>query len=515
VQPVLSIQRRVLTGSISNYAARFVSLAAWFVLTPLMLQRLGPTDYGLWVVVGSLVAYGWLLSGGIQSAVTRYVAAYWARGEVDMVSRVVATSLWCDTLLGIVAIALSAVLAPVVPAVFQIPGSEQGTTQWLVLIMGIGIGVTIPCETGAAALRGLHRYDLASLTDGTGTLLNVGAIFVVLLTGGGLLAIVSVGVPVVLLSQVLSMYLCRRLVPELHFGWHEVDPRMVRAIVGFSWPLLLVQTAALVQRKSDELVIGLFLPISVVTPYALAHRLSDLCRDLTRQFVGPFLPLASELHARSDMAGLRALFLTGTRLGLAIYLPLACSVTLLARPLLRLWVGPAYADNVALVAILSLAGVMLSTEWLASTVLQGMARHRLQGIVAISCAVGNVVVSAVLIGPFGLNGVAFGTLIAALVEYAIVMPYAARVIGVTLSECVRRILLPTVMPASGMAAVLYTVELSGEPDSWPALVGVAALGGIVFLGTYLLVGASRSERQLCWGLAVNTLRFAHGYGRRA
>jgi O-antigen/teichoic acid export membrane protein len=306
----------------------------------------------------------------------------------------------------------------------------------------------------------------------------------------------------------------QRVAPALRFSWRDIDPTLVRTILNFSWPLLLAQTATLLQRRSDEIVIAIFLPVSFVTPYALAHRLSDICRELTRQFMGPFVPLASELDAQRDGARLRALYINGTRLALAIFLPLGCTVTILAHPLLRLWVGEAYADNGRIVAILSLAGVLLSTEWLATAVLQGMARHRPQGVTAFCAAIANVALSAALVGPLGLTGVALGTLIAAVVEYGVVMPYAARVIGVSLGDVARRIVLPTVIPAAAMACFLYVFEISAEPDTLPVLVGLAAAGLAVFGTTYLAVGASGSERQVFRGLALGTLRFAQGVTRR-
>jgi len=510
-----SIKGRLVSATLSNYAGRLVTMGAWFLLTPVLLHQLGPTQYGLWVLVGSLVAYGWLLNAGIQGAITRYVAACHVTGELDLASRIVTTSLWCDTFLGMLAIGSSALLAPLVPVIFQIPPEEHASATWLVLLMGVGIGITIPCETGAAVLRGLHRYDLANLVQVVSTLLNVGAIAVILLVGGGLLGVVAVTPPATLLSQVLSMRLALHVEPGLRFHWRSFDPALVRRIVGFSWPLLLGQTAALIQRKSDEIVIALFLPVAFVAPYALAHRLSDVCRELSKQFMGPFLPLASELDAQHATERLRSLYVSGTRLALAIYLPIACTVTLLAHPILRLWVGEAYTGNVVVVAILSLAGALISTEWLATAVLQGLGRHRRQGVVALCSALGNVLISAALLNVMGLNGVALGTLISAGVEFVIVMPYAARVIGVTLEDAIRRIVLPTVLPAGVMAFLLYLVESTAEPESIIELLALAGLGLAVFAGLYVMLGASRPERDLVRGLAAGTFRIAQGYVRRA
>jgi O-antigen/teichoic acid export membrane protein len=509
-----TIRRRIFSGTLSNYIGRFVGLGAWLILTPFLVRHLGPTEYGLFVVVGSLAAYGWLLNAGIQATITRYVAGSLARGELDLASRVLATSLWCDAILGLIAVGLAVIVAPFAPVLFQVPFEERAVTTWLVVLMGIGIGVTIPCQTGGAALRGLHRWELANLVDTAATLLNVAGVVLILLTGGGLIELGVVGIPVIVLSQLVSMWLVKRVAPGLSFGWRGFDPRLVRAILGFSWPLILSQTATLLQRKSDEIVIAALLPVSLVTPYALAHRLSDLCRELTKQFMGPFLPLASELDAQHDTTRLRELYVGGSRLALAIYLPLGCVLTILAGPILRVWVGAEYADNGALVTILTVAGAMLSTEWLATAVLQGMARHRLQGIVAMCSAIANVLLSVALVGPLGLTGVALGTLIPTTAEFAVVMPYAARVIGVTLGDSLRRIVAPAVIPTIATAGSLFAIQRIAEPQTLLPLVATAAIGIGVFAVTYFVTGASRAERALCIGLATGTVHLAQAYVRR-
>src|SRR6266851_4694630 len=87
------IGRRVLLSTLSNYAAKVFTLAVWFFLTPFLVHQLGDSAYGLWVLVGSITAYGSLLDFGIAPAVTKYVAEYHARGQLDLAHSLVATAL--------------------------------------------------------------------------------------------------------------------------------------------------------------------------------------------------------------------------------------------------------------------------------------------------------------------------------------------------------------------------------------------------------------------------------------
>src|SRR5713226_5656046 len=96
-----STPRRMLLNTLSNYAGKVYTLGVWFFLTPFIVHQLGPNDYGLWVLIGSVAAYGALLEFGIANAITKYVAEYLARNQPAEAGRLVATALWLYAGLGL------------------------------------------------------------------------------------------------------------------------------------------------------------------------------------------------------------------------------------------------------------------------------------------------------------------------------------------------------------------------------------------------------------------------------
>src|SRR5512135_1866743 len=128
-----AIRRRTIISTLSNYVGMAYTLGIWFFLTPFMLRQLGVTDYGLYALVGSVAAYGLLLDFGIASAVTKYIAEFHARDEIEQAQRLVATALVLYSGLGLIAIALSVIVAPAFPILFNIPAKQHTTAIWLVL----------------------------------------------------------------------------------------------------------------------------------------------------------------------------------------------------------------------------------------------------------------------------------------------------------------------------------------------------------------------------------------------
>lgn len=505
--------RRVLRGTLSNYAGKLITLGTGFFLTPFLLHQLGVDGYGLWVLVGSVVAYSSLLDFGIYTAVIKYVAEYRARGEAERAHELVATSLRLYTVLGIIAIALSAAVAPIFPAIFNVPPEERASATWLVLLMGTTVGISLPCMTVTAVLRGLHRFDLVNLVDTAGALISAAATVITLLLGGGVLGMVAINIPVTLAMQAVSVAFVNRAAPELRFGWQGARRESVRTVLSFSLSPLVTNLAGKLKTRTDEVVIGAFLPISAVAPYAIARRLSEVAQLLTNQFMKVILPLASEFDAQADRARLRLLYTMGTRLTLAIFLPIGCTVAILAGPILTVWVGAAYADYAELVVILAVAGLVDTSMWPAAAILQGMARLRPLVVMSICGALANVVLSIVLVRHLGLTGIALGTLIPTVAEALFVLPYATRVMGVSAGAALKEVFLPAFVPAGLMVVVLSTLQQAVAPSSLLSIVAVTTISLLVYAGSYFVVGATTAERQLCRACAIGTLRLvskAHG-----
>jgi O-antigen/teichoic acid export membrane protein len=510
------IRSQVLRNTISNTIGKVVTLGVWFFLTPFLLHQLGASDYGMWILITSIVAYGSLLDFGVANAITKYVAQYHAEGQIEQARGLVATALWLYIGLGLVVIALGAVLAPILPALLELPPEQYATASWLTLLSALSLGVSLPSATTISVLRGLHRFDLANVVGIIGMTLFTIATIGALLTGGGLVAMVAVNVPVTLITQIPAVWLIKRTAPELHFGWRGASRRLLKTVTSFSSALFVINVASQLETKTDEIVIGASLPIANVTPYSIARRLSELPQLLTEQFMKVLMPLASQLHAENDRQRLRALYLASTRLTLAVFVPLALGLTILARPFITVWVGEPYGQYDYLVLILVAASFMVTSQWPAGAILVGMGRHRILALTSLGAAIVNLGLSLALVHRFGLIGVALGTLIPTAIEnLCFVLPYAMRVNQVILRTILAKIYLPTLLPALPMAAVLYLLREIIHPDSFVSIVAIGGVGLLVYGIGYVMVGAGQAERDLGRDTMLAAIRFTRLHLGRA
>jgi O-antigen/teichoic acid export membrane protein len=491
------VARHVVLSSLSNYIGKIINLGVWFVLTPFILAQLGESLYGLRALVASVVAYGFLLDFGINGAVTKYVAEYRAREEGEMAHTAIATALWTNTGLGLLVISISVLFAPLFTSVFNIAASEQQTATWLFILGGIGVGITIPGATVAAVLQGLQRFDLLNLIGVTATAVSAGATFLVLRLGGGVMGLALVGICVTLLVQLLSTWFIYRIAPELRFGWFGPSRSHLKTLVSYSSSLFIMNLGGYLESRSDEIVIGGFLPVSAVTPYNLARRLSALPQTLTEQFLTLLLPMASEIHAKEEAGQLRTLYIVSTRVTLAIFFAIGMVLIILVKPLLTAWVGVEYAEYSYLVIILAAASLIDTSTWPAGFVLQGMARHSPLAAMTIASGIVNLTLSILLVNRLGLLGVGLATLITTtIICLGFVTPYAMRVIGTSARDMFTKVLLPSLLPVIPMGVILIVLRETIQPASLIMILMVAAVGPLVYLSVYLCIGANEFERDV-------------------
>jgi O-antigen/teichoic acid export membrane protein len=155
----LTGRSRMMRNVLTSWAAYLVYIVAGFVMPHLIDRHIGQESLGVWDFGWSLVSYFGLVSGGVTSAISRYVAHYRAIGETELLNTTVSTG-WamylCTSLLVLGLTLLTVFLIPVLFATRL--GDHVRDAQWVVFLLGISLviqflfsvftGVIICCWKG-------------------------------------------------------------------------------------------------------------------------------------------------------------------------------------------------------------------------------------------------------------------------------------------------------------------------------------------------------------------------------
>ena len=440
----------------SSWFSLGVNILVGIFLSPFILHRLGDLAYGVWVLIFAVAGYYGLFDLGIRSSVIRYVSTYAAKRDDEGLTRLINTSLGTYTIIGAVAMAITLVGSLFVDRLFRIPPDFVYTAHWLFLIVGTSISLGFPAGVFGGILEGLQRFYIVNITNLVATLLRAALIVLALTHGYGLLTVALITVALPILSSLVRAGIVVKIL-SLRLGWQYVDRSAFHEIANYSAVSFIVMIAYKLRFKTDEIVIGTFLSVSAITYFSIGDRLLDYASEVVSSLAQIFVPMSGQSHARGDKEHLRKILVAGNRACAMIIFPISAVLLILGKSVIEAWVGPRYVSASYPVLVMLAIPMTCSLAQAASPrILYGMAQHRPLAWVTSMESIANLILSIVLIRPFGILGDAAGTTIPLLCTTLFFMPrHLCRVLEIRTSTFLRETYtLPLLLVTPSVVALL-------------------------------------------------------------
>jgi O-antigen/teichoic acid export membrane protein len=484
-------QGNTASGVIWNWIALASSFAVSFFLSPFIVHHLGTLLYGVWALVAGLTSYMSLMDLGLRGAVVRFVSRAHAQKNHERASVMVSGALWLRQWISIAVVLLSVAFSFVLTRFFQIPAEAQSSARWAVILSGSGIAISLYLGVFGGVLTALHRFDLSSGVTLTQTALRaIGAVYV-LWHGYGFLGLAISDFCVIALAYMAQTILSFRTYPELRIRLQIPGREVLRDFAGYSAWVFLLHIFAQVIYYTDNLVVGAVVGVAAVTFYAIGGSLIEYLRTIVASLTTTFLPLASRYQAEGNYTQLRKLLEMGTRVAIAVALPVQVALFFRGQTFINLWMGPQYGPaSSRVLQILLIAQLFTVANSTSMNVILGMAEHKRIAIWAGGEAVANLALSILLARRMGMTGVAIGTVIPSVVAQVFLWPrYICKLVGASLAGYLWR---SWVMPF--LAAVPFGISCFLANRYWPVhqlatlFLQLAAILPVYVVTIFLLFG---------------------------
>jgi O-antigen/teichoic acid export membrane protein len=491
-----SSQLDVFARNISmDYLAMGVDIAIGVVMLPFNIAHLGQSTYGLWVLVASVTMYFSVLDLGFGVAQVKFASEYRARRDAAGLNQIVSSLFFVFCMIGLAAFALGTLIAFTLPHLFNITSEQASTGRTVLLIISAYVALGFPVTVFGGIVNGFQRHYLNGFVSIATSVVVAAVNVAILLAGYGLVELVAATTIIRALSYIGYAMNAYRAFPGLRLKLSNVRMARLREVTGFSAFILLIDLANKLNYSTDTIVIGAFMGTVAIAIWAVAQRLIDATQMVTGQLNGALFPIMVDTATLGQTARLRQLFIQGTRVSLAMVIPIATGLSLLAEPLVMAWVGPDFSGSVPIIYILAIAVVIRVGNSSATTLLKGSGRHRLLAGANLLIAIANLAISVVLVRRMGLIGVALGTLIAlAVVSILVLFPAACRRVELDLSQALKTAIIPALWPGLVMAAFLV-LSRNVAGVSLAAIAFQAVTAGLIYLAVFLLLAIDRQERQ--------------------
>lgn len=332
----------IRSGSLVAWSA--IEQLAWpvsqLVLTPILLLRLGPEQFGFWVLALTPLIGAATLSLGRSVSLLAVVPRLCARGEHAAVRPLVVSVL---ALVGLTSASLLAVLFAA-QHWFRpnLSTSLEQPLLYVVLMLAL-VAATEADSTISYTLKGLGKFRVPAQAELVARALQVAATEVAVGVGGTAVQVMAIALLAVLGKTLLKGTVLLRSLPA-HLTGARMHPDAAQREIARAgiWNWLQV-LSGVVFYSFDRWVVGALLGPAALGAYAICSQLAQLPHSIAAAGAQPLIPWAS---ARADALASPHMAHKFGRAALAASLA-ACAlpaiVAAAAPSILSLWISPAFA----------------------------------------------------------------------------------------------------------------------------------------------------------------------------
>ena len=489
-----------------NYVVTGTELLIGVFMLPFNVAHLGQAAYGLWVLVASVTVYFSMFDLGYGVALVRFAARYRAKGDTKGLNEIISTMFVVFSAVGLVAFTIALLISLNLEKFFPLTPDQAKTGRIVLLFISSYVALQFPASVFGGIVNGFQRTYLNGAVAFVTALVVAGVNVIVLLSGYGLAELVAATTAVRILSIFAYALNAYRVFPDLRIRPRYFKRERLREVTGFSVFILIIDIANKLNYSTDAIVVGAFLGTSAVAIWAVAQRVIEIVQRISDQLNAVLFPVVVDNATVQRVDRLQEILVQGQRLSLAMVVPMATVLGLTARPLVMVWVGPQFSASVNIIYILSVVVALRVGNATSAVILKGSDLHKFLAVSNLSMAVGNLVLSVILVHFYGLIGVAIGTLIPMIViSMFVVFPAACRRVKLPVWTVAQRSVWPATWPAVVMAGfvVLTRGRIQG---SWSLLVLQSLVAAAIYVALFLSFAINRTERQWYFNKVMEILR---------
>ena len=363
--------RRIAKNTLMLYFRMFFMMILGLFTSRIVLEALGETDYGVYNVVGGVVAMFAIISGTLSSSVSRFITFEMGKGTEAQLNKVYSTSVIIQAFLSIIIIVIA---EPVgmwfIKNKMTIDPIRIPAAEWVLHFSIFSFVVnlmSIPQTASITAHEKMSAYAYIGVLDGV---LRFAVAIAVMRSHGDRLVLYAMlmAASVMIVRMVYSRY-CSRHFEECHFKF-VFDKPLLKEMFSFAGWNFIGVTAGVLRDHGGNILVNIFSgSVAVNAARGVALQLSNAVQSLVTNFMTAVNPQITKSYASGEKDYMFSLMRKSSRMAYYLLFIIALPVLFNMGALLDLWLDEVPEASVSfarLFLILSLS------ESLSGSLMTGM-----------------------------------------------------------------------------------------------------------------------------------------------
>lgn len=359
--------KRIAKNTLMLYVRMLFSMLVSLYTSRVVLDTLGVEDYGIYNVVGGLVAMFSLVSNSLSASVSRFLTFELGRGDMQRLKETFSTSVLIHIALAAVVFVLAESLGVwFLNTQMTIPADRLTAANWVfqASILSFMFGLfSVPYNASIVAHERMKTFAYIGILDVVLRLLIVLFVAYVPFSYDKLIVYALLQVSVGLSLQLIYLRYCRKNFEECRLLW-RFNRQCWKEMSGFAGWNFIGCTAVLLKDHGVNVLLNIFIGPIVNAARGIATSVNTAVGAFVGNFMMALNPQITKSYAADDKAFAFSLIERGSRFSFYILLFLALPILFETDFVLTVWLKhyPDHTVNfVRLILCLSLVDSLSNT----------------------------------------------------------------------------------------------------------------------------------------------------------
>lgn len=370
--------KRIAKNTLLLYFRMLLTMLVSLYTSRVVLNALGVENYGIYNVVGGVVAMFSVISGSLSSAISRFLTFELGKGNQKKLNEVFSTAITIQFILSLIIVVI-AELAGVwfLNNKMNIPEERMYAANWtfqLSLLAFVVNLVSVPYNASIIAHERMSAFAYISILE---VVCKLAVAYLIMVSTMDRLIFYSISICLVaLIIRLVYSFYCKKHFVECTYHF-ILNKELLREMFGFAGWNFIGSTSAILRDQGGNVIINLFCGPAVNAARGIAHQVSVALSSFAANFMIALNPQITKSYAKGEYDYMMTLAFQGARFSFYILMFFSLPILVDTHYILSLWLGNVPDHTVNFVRLMIVFGLSdsISNPLITSVLATGKVRN--------------------------------------------------------------------------------------------------------------------------------------------
>ena len=333
-----SNNKRIAKNTLLLYFRMLFMMVVSLYTSRVILNALGVENFGIYNVVGGVVAMFSVISGSLSAAISRFITYELGKGNQSKLNGIFSASVTIQLLLSLIIVVLIETVGVwFLNTKMTIPVDRMTAANWVLqfsIITFVINLISIPYNAAIIAHEKMSAFAYISILEAVGKLAIA---FLIMWSPIDKLIYYAVLMCLVAITVRFAYgHYCTKHFGECNYHFHW-DKELLKTMFGFAGWNFIGAASAVLRDQGGNVVINMFFGPSVNAARGIANQVNAAITGFVQNFMTAVNPQITKSYASGDREYMMTLIFQGARLSFYMLLLLSLPVLLNTHYILVIW----------------------------------------------------------------------------------------------------------------------------------------------------------------------------------